>query len=78
MEGRPIRPVRWRTGAAWGWLVAGLVLMGIGIVGVVNDRLGWIYLLSGVAWVAAAAGYLVMAHRRNRAPSADAGGEGTA
>ena len=70
MDQHPIPQVRWRTGAAWGWLVAGLVLSGIGLVGVMNHRLGWLWLLSGLAWVAAAGAYIVFAHRRNRAPSA--------
>jgi hypothetical protein len=61
----PIRPVRWRTGAAWGWLVAGLVLVLVAVIG--HNELGWIYLLSGIAWMLAAGGYIFFANRRNRA-----------
>jgi hypothetical protein len=65
MNDLPIRPVRWRTGAAWAWLVAGLVLVLIAVIG--QGELGWIPLLSGIAWVLAAGGYILVLSRRNRA-----------
>ena len=64
MNDLPIRPVRWRTGAAWGWLCAALVLVLIAVIG--RSELRWIYLLSGIAWVLAAGGYIFLAHRKNR------------
>jgi len=65
MKDLPIRPVRWRTGAAWAWLVAGLGLILIAVVG--GSQLGWLMLISGIAWVLAAGGYIIFANRRNRA-----------